>query len=165
MGGMVLDERVILSDWRPEWATEFADLAEVLGEALGGIAKRIDHIDSTSVQGMRAKDVIDVQMIVSELESDRIIQAFGHAGFEQRTAAWNLQDHVPDGWVGNPEESSKLVFASPPRSLKVNVHVRRFGGRTEVLPFPGSYSIDRRWLRECSSERGCSHLSGVDRLS
>lgn len=131
MGGMVLDDRVVLSDWRPEWATDFAKLAETLSEALGGIAIRIDHIGSTSVQGMRAKDVIDVQVIVAELESDRIIQAFEHSGFEQRTSAWNLRDHVPAGWVGNPEEWSKLVFPSPLNSRKGNVHVRRLGSPNE----------------------------------
>jgi len=131
MGGMVLDVRVVLSDWRPEWATDFAELAEALSAALGGIAIRIDHIGSTSVQGMRAKDVIDVQVIVAEQESDRIIQALERSGFEQRTSAWNLRDHVPAGWAGNPEEWSKFVFAPPPSSRKGNVHVRRLGSPNE----------------------------------
>jgi GrpB-like predicted nucleotidyltransferase (UPF0157 family) len=131
MGWMDLDDWVVLSDWRPEWAADFDELAESLSAALDGIAIRIDHIGSTSVPGLRAKDVIDLQVVVAELESDRIIQALELVGFEQRTAAWNLQDHVPAGWVGNPEEWSKLVFAPPSTSRPSNVHVRRRGSPNE----------------------------------
>jgi GrpB-like predicted nucleotidyltransferase (UPF0157 family) len=70
---MDLDRRVVLSDWRPEWAADFGELADSLGAALDGIAIRIDHIGSTSVPGLRAKDVIDIQVVVAELDSDRII--------------------------------------------------------------------------------------------
>ena len=128
---MDLDERVVLRDWHPEWVTDFDELADSLSAALDGIAIRIDHIGSTSVPGLQAKDVIDVQVIVAELESDRIIQALELVGFGQRTAAWNLRDHVPAGWVGNPEEWSKLVFAPPSTSRPSNVHVRRCGSPNE----------------------------------
>jgi len=131
MGGMDPDERVVLSEWRPEWATEFEELATVLGVALDGIALRIDHIGSTSVPGIRAKDVIDVQVVVADLASDQLIRALERAGFEQRTASWNLRDHVPAGWVGNPEEWAKLVFAPPATSRPGNVHIRRRGSPNE----------------------------------
>jgi len=128
---MDLDRRVVLSDWRPEWVADFDELADSLSAALDGIAIRIDHTGSTSVPGLRAKDVIDVQVVVAELDSDRIIQAFELVGFEQRTAPWNLRDHVPADWVGNPEEWSKLVFAPPETSRPSNVHVRRCGSPNE----------------------------------
>jgi dephospho-CoA kinase len=128
---MDLDRWVVLSDWRPEWVADFGELADSLNAALDGIAIRIDHIGSTSVPGLRAKDVIDVQVVVAELDSVRIIQALELAGFEQRTAAWNLRDHVPAGWAANPEEWSKLVFAPPETSRPSNVHVRRCGSPNE----------------------------------
>ena len=124
---MDLDQRAVLSDWRPEWAADFDELDNSLSAALDGTAIRIDHIGSTSVPGLRAKDVIDVQVVVAELESDRIIPALELVGFEQSTAAWNLRDHIPAGWAGNPEEWSKLVFAPPGSSRPSNVHVRRCG--------------------------------------
>lgn len=131
MGGMHLHERVVLSDWRPEWASDFEKLAGVLSAALEGIAMRIDHIGSTSVPGLRAKDVIDVPVVVEELESDRIIRAVELVGFEQRTTPWNLRDHVPAGWTGNLEGWSKLVFVPPSTSRPSNVHVRRCGSPNE----------------------------------
>jgi GrpB-like predicted nucleotidyltransferase (UPF0157 family) len=128
---MELDQRVVLSDWRPGWAADFDELAGSLGAALDGIAIRIDHIGSTSVPGLRAKDVIDVQVVVAELVTDRIVPALELVGFEQRTAAWNLRDHIPASWSGDPEEWSKLVFAPPGTSRPSNVHVRRCGSPNE----------------------------------
>jgi dephospho-CoA kinase len=131
VGGMEFDKRVMLSDWRPEWASDFEELSKTLSAVLDGIAIRVDHIGSTSVPGLRAKDVIDVQVIVAELESNEISQALGRMGFEQRMGAWNLRDHVPAGWVGNPARWSKLVFAPVGSFRPSNVHVRRSGAPNE----------------------------------
>ena len=47
--------------YRPEWPEEFAALAARLRSVLGPEA-RIEHIGSTSVPGLAAKDVLDVQI-------------------------------------------------------------------------------------------------------
>jgi GrpB-like predicted nucleotidyltransferase (UPF0157 family) len=131
MRRMDLDQKVVLSDWRPEWAVDFEELADVLSAALDGIALRIDHIGSTSVPGLRAKDVIDVQIVVVELDQLEISHAFASVGFEQRKSTWNLRDHVPAGWVGNPDDWSKLEYAPPGTCRMSNVHVRMAGSPNE----------------------------------
>ena len=40
-----------------------------LRQALGGLALRIDHIGSTAVPGLPAKDVIDIQITVAALDA------------------------------------------------------------------------------------------------
>lgn len=45
---------------RPAWPAEYAALAADLRAALGPLALRVDHIGSTAVPGLAAKDVIDV---------------------------------------------------------------------------------------------------------
>ena len=49
------------------WPQEFETIRSSLQEILGGLALRIDHIGSTSVPGLGAKDVIDVQITVQAL--------------------------------------------------------------------------------------------------
>lgn len=121
---MDLDEKVTLSEWRSEWAEDFEVLAEELSGALGGLALRIDHIGSTSVPGLPAKDVIDVQVIVGNLDCESITRAMGTIRFEHKNQEWNLRDHLPAGWTGDPDQWAKLVFG-PPRDARVsNVHVR-----------------------------------------
>ncbi len=128
---MDLDDKVVLTDWRPEWAAEFEVLADKLRAALGPVAMRIDHIGSTSVPGLIAKDVIDLQVIVARLDRDPIVEALTEAQFVHKYAGWNLQDHIPAGWVGEAEEWAKLVFATPPGFRLGNVHIRVRGSPNE----------------------------------
>jgi GrpB-like predicted nucleotidyltransferase (UPF0157 family) len=113
---------------RPEWAEEFARLAAELRAALGPLALRIDHIGSTSVPGLAAKDVVDLQVIVERLEPvDPIVRAFDRAGYE--LGAYG-EDHVPAGWAGANSEWVKLFFL-PGSGRRVHVHVRAAGSPNE----------------------------------
>jgi GrpB-like predicted nucleotidyltransferase (UPF0157 family) len=47
---------------------EFQSTGKALREALGDVAVRIDHIGSTSVNGLDAKPIIDIQISVKALE-------------------------------------------------------------------------------------------------
>jgi dephospho-CoA kinase len=128
---MDLDDKVTLSDWRSEWDTDFALLAKELKAALGELALRIDHIGSTSIPRLCAKDVVDIQVIVEDLDPNSIVGAMGMIGFEHHDQGWNLGDHIPAGWTGDPHQWSKLVFGPPPGVRICNVHVRVTGAPNE----------------------------------
>jgi len=50
------------------WPRQFDAEAEALGAALGSIVERIEHVGSTSIIGLAAKPIIDVQISVASLE-------------------------------------------------------------------------------------------------
>jgi len=56
----------------PSWPRHFADRQGQLATALGSVAVRIDHIGSTSVPGMVAKPVIDIQISVLDTEAEEL---------------------------------------------------------------------------------------------
>lgn len=58
---------IVICEYNPAWPGQFARLREALAQVLGAWALRIDHIGSTAVPGLGAKDVIDVQMTVREI--------------------------------------------------------------------------------------------------
>src|SRR5262249_54667882 len=61
--------RVIrIVDYDPAWPTRFAEIGAALRRALGDVALRIDHIGSTSVPGLAAKPIVDIQVSVERLE-------------------------------------------------------------------------------------------------
>jgi GrpB-like predicted nucleotidyltransferase (UPF0157 family) len=51
----------------PAWPSLFAALGVRLRDALGSVALRIDHIGSTSVPGLAAKPIVDVQVSIAAL--------------------------------------------------------------------------------------------------
>ena len=65
----------------PGWPAEFAEVATPLRAALGGLALRIDHIGSTAVPGLAAKDVIDLQVTVTALDAAALAPGFARVGF------------------------------------------------------------------------------------
>ena len=59
--------QITISAYNGRWPQEFNQIEKALSAALGPLALRIDHIGSTSVPGLGAKDVIDVQITVAAL--------------------------------------------------------------------------------------------------
>jgi GrpB-like predicted nucleotidyltransferase (UPF0157 family) len=101
----------------PAWPGRFAELGRELRAGLGAIALRIDHIGSTSVPGLAAKPIIDIQVSVAEFEP---------------LAAYRLPLEQL-GYVyraGNPERT-KRYFREPPGHPRTHVHVRRAGSFSE----------------------------------
>lgn len=51
-------------DHDPEWPRIFAELQAVLGKQLGDVALAIEHVGSTSVPGLPAKPIIDLDVVI-----------------------------------------------------------------------------------------------------
>lgn len=114
--------RVEVSPPRDEWAAEAAAYVDLLRDAIP-TAIAIDHIGSTSVPGLPAKDCLDLMMQMAELDEADIGPPLAERGFRLRPEPWN-HDEVTEG-VSHP----KLVFAGPEGGRPVNVHVRVASGR------------------------------------
>jgi GrpB-like predicted nucleotidyltransferase (UPF0157 family) len=107
------------------WARQFQTLGRILRDSLGDLALRIDHIGSTSVPGLAAKDVIDIQVTVAELDLASLLPAFARAGFEHRPD--NPGDHRPPGTTGSQQDWAKLFFSPGSHDIASHVHVRAIG--------------------------------------
>ena len=59
---------VELAPSEPEWADRYAAEEARIAGALGRVAVRIEHVGSTSVPGLPAKPVIDIQVSVASFE-------------------------------------------------------------------------------------------------
>ena len=62
-----VDVRAVV-DYDPVWPALFVALGRKLREALGSVAMRIDQVGSTTVPGLAAKPIIDVQISVASFE-------------------------------------------------------------------------------------------------
>ncbi len=108
------------------WAAEFAEIAMQLRAIVGEVALRIDHIGSTSVPGLAAKDIIDLMMTVRAFpEIERLAPALEALGFEY-VPEYNA-DHPKAGRDSSAEQWEKRYFRQRPPRRKVNFHVRAAG--------------------------------------
>jgi dephospho-CoA kinase len=130
----------VLSVPQADWGAQAARLVSRIMAAVPDGILAVDHIGSTAVPGLAAKDVIDLQITVSDLTvADRIaplLAAVGFpavpgAGFDQPKPA----DPVPGHW-------QKRFHANADPGRAVNLHIRAAGspGWRYALLF-------RDWLR------------------
>ncbi|PQO41220.1 hypothetical protein C5Y96_00450 [Blastopirellula marina] len=111
-------------DPNPQWPTEFLQLAERLKAVLSDTAVRVDHIGSTSVPGLAAKDVIDIQVTVADLSLGGLPQWMQSCGFVHRP---KITHDLLVGVAPDSPELSKMFFKQGPGERPVHVHVREIG--------------------------------------
>jgi GrpB-like predicted nucleotidyltransferase (UPF0157 family) len=121
---LVCGEMLKIVPYQKSWPVEFSMLAGTLRRALGDLALRIDHIGSTSVAGLAAKDIIDIQVTVSQLDQ-AVEQALKGAGYTRHETI--LQDHIPPGSTGSADDWIKWLFKPPEGQRPTNLHVRLAG--------------------------------------
>ncbi len=110
--------------YKPNWPAEFEQIASALRGGLGSLAARIDHIGSTSVPGLAAKYIIDVQVSVRVFD-DRLIEAMKSIGYTLRKEI--TQDHQPPGSLAPESEWEKRYFNPPGGQRPTHLHVRILG--------------------------------------
>lgn len=116
---------VVIVPYRESWVDEFADIAERIQEATGNWAVRIDHIGSTSVPGLAAKDVIDIQIGVRTLDlTAEVMEAMTGLGYVYRQG---MRDHRPPGAHGPGADWEKQFFHASPEMRETHIHVRVVG--------------------------------------
>jgi dephospho-CoA kinase len=134
--------KVQISVYDPLWPHRADALIAELREALGPDALRIEHIGSTAIPLMDAKDLLDVQVSVADLDIavERFDRPLNVLGFER--LPYN-RDHVP---VGRPDDPRRWVKRAWSRrnhpSGGANLHVRLVGSPNERLAL-----LFRDWMR------------------
>jgi len=113
----------VLREWDPTWPQAGERLIARLRAALGERGVSIDHVGSTAVPGLLAKDVIDIQIGVHDLhDADRptFVEAMAAAGFPRAAGHW--WDSGADG-----KEWPKRVHGNADPGRVVHIHVREHG--------------------------------------
>jgi GrpB-like predicted nucleotidyltransferase (UPF0157 family) len=112
--GGLSGEPVVLSPPQNTWATEFLKIRDQLAHALGPRV-RVEHVGSTSIPGIHAKPVIDVQVSVPDITDEAAFVS------QIESVGVRLRAREPD--VGH------LYFRREPRTLQI--HVCEIGSKWE----------------------------------
>ncbi|HZE37611.1 MAG TPA: GrpB family protein [Stackebrandtia sp.] len=76
---------VVVVDYDPAWPAMFAALEERIRAALGGAVIALEHVGSTSVPGLAAKPIIDIDLTVPDSADEAsYVPALEAAGFALR---------------------------------------------------------------------------------
>ncbi|WP_158891206.1 dephospho-CoA kinase [Amycolatopsis anabasis] len=110
----------LISPYDETWPAQAARAIARLRAVAGDKALRIDHIGSTSVPGLPAKDIVDLQLTVATLDdADALADAVSDAGFPRASGEW-WDDPQEEG---APVWPKRFHFGGDP-GRPVNLHVR-----------------------------------------
>lgn len=115
----------VLVPHNPDWRRQASLLLDRLRAAAPHDVLSVDHIGSTAVPGLDAKNVIDLQMAVADLETaDRIAPLLTAAGFP----VWpGILLDSPAAGRPDPAAWSKRLHGNADPGRPVNLHVRVAG--------------------------------------
>lgn len=134
----------------PSWPDQGRRIAARLNTACGHRAVRIDHIGSTAVAGVDAKDVIDMQVTVASLDvADELTEALTAAGYVRGPVTVDVGKPDARSTVAEFDHTNdeslwhKRLHCSADPGRPTNVHIRVDGwpGQQFALLF-----VD--WLRD-----------------
>ena len=97
-----------LAEYDPEWPRLFEREAIRIREALGGRARAVEHVGSTSVPGLAAKPVIDIVLVVDD-------------SADESAYVPDLEAHGYVLRIREPDWFEHRLFKGP--DTNVNVHV------------------------------------------
>lgn len=66
VNGPPAPETVTIAPYNPEWPRRYQALSTEIRTALRDVALDVEHVGSTSVEGLAAKDVIDIDLTVAD---------------------------------------------------------------------------------------------------
>ncbi|MEV4630026.1 GrpB family protein [Micromonospora sp. NPDC049523] len=126
-------QSIVVEDYDPSWVGRFAAASSLLTEALGSLVVGVEHVGSTSVPGLAAKPIIDIDLLVEDTaDESRYVPAL-------ETLGYRLVLREP-WWHGH-----RMLVSS---AEDVNLHVW-----LQYAPEPVRHRLFRDWLRSHPEDR------------
>lgn len=96
-------KHIVVLPYDEEWKQDFINIKNEIMDAIGTLAIAIEHVGSTSVVGLSAKPIIDIDVVVKPGDVEKTIRALenigyiheGNLGIEGREAfAYEGKEHL-----------------------------------------------------------------------
>lgn len=75
-------KRVVIEKWNSKWKDEFEKIVASLGKDIIYNSIKIEHVGSTSVEGMSAKPIIDLDIVIENDKFEIIKRLLNDKGYE-----------------------------------------------------------------------------------
>ncbi|EFU40360.1 hypothetical protein PVOR_19719 [Paenibacillus vortex V453] len=122
---------VIIEEYNPEWPKKFLEIKTILEHTLGNDVLRIEHVGSTSIPGLAAKPVLDIDVVIDSMKSLPTVIAKletlgyyhqGNLGVEGREAFGRKDDYVPYS-DGLELKLAQHVYVCDQKSRELHRHI------------------------------------------
>lgn len=114
---------IIVQPYDEAWKQDFISISNEIRDALGELALRIEHVGSTSVPGLSAKPVIDIDVVIRDHSVlDEVISRLAKIGY-QHEGNLGIAGREAFGYEGKEHLKEHHLYVCPEDSPELKRHI------------------------------------------
>ena len=116
-------KKVTVLPYDKAWNTAFKEIKREIEEAIGDLIITIEHVGSTSVEGLSAKPCIDLDVVIADYSVfDEIVEKLGAIGYIHE-GDLGIQNREAFKYSGNPHLLTHHLYVCPVYSRELHRHL------------------------------------------
>ena len=116
-------KKVIVLPYDASWKTAFNDICRELEAALGDLAVGIEHVGSTSVEGLSAKPIIDIDVVIRDYSVfDAVVRKLASVGYVHE-GDLGIKDREAFKYTHKPHLQKHHLYVCPQDSAELRRHI------------------------------------------
>ena len=115
--------RVVVLPYDKAWKSAFAKIKTELMDAIGDLVVGIEHVGSTSVEGLSAKPCIDIDVIIRDYAVfDEVVRKLSAIGYVHE-GNLGIQDREAFAYTDKPHLQTHHLYVCPQTSEELRRHL------------------------------------------
>ena len=114
---------VIVVPYDPKWKDDFEEIKKDLAAAIGDLNVCIEHVGSTSVEGLAAKPIIDIDVLLPDVSDfSAVAERLASIGY-YHVGDQGVLDREVFKYENKPHLRKHHLYVCPPQSAEYHRHV------------------------------------------
>ena len=115
--------KVIVEKYNHTWKTAFDTIRKELEDALGDRIIAVEHVGSTSVEGMSAKPCIDIDIVITDYTGfDAVVEKLAAIGYHHE-GNLGIRDREAFKYTDKPHLQKHHLYVCPKDSAELHRHI------------------------------------------
>ena len=115
-------KRVVVEKWNPQWKYEYEKIVASLGKDIIYNSIKIEHVGSTSVEGLSSKPVIDLDIVIEKDKFEIIKKLLNKKGYEHE-GDLGIEGREAFSYSGKEELMTHHLYVCPKNSKELFKHI------------------------------------------
>ena len=116
-------KRVIVSPYDARWKSDFEHIRQEIDDAIGDLIVGIEHVGSTSVEGLSAKPCIDIDVIIKDYSVfDAVVARLEAIGYTHE-GNLGIEDREAFKYADKPHLQTHHLYVCPHSSRELHRHI------------------------------------------
>ena len=119
----MVTKHVVVLPYDRQWKQDFLQIKDELQDALGELALKIEHVGSTSVQGLSAKPIIDIDVVIKDYSIfEDVVSALGSIGYRHE-GNLGIEGREAFKYDGKEHLRQHHLYVCPQDSAELKRHI------------------------------------------